>query len=310
MNSLYAGYFLSAIDGFTIQNGGLYTGGSVPNGSQGYKGRGGGIYCQVTSPLIQNNTIRHNSLGNPFDSANKTGYGAGIYTYLSYALIQNNTITENEVITWNGQGGGIYFFRSMPTILRNTITSNRAKNGAGIYGLNANPRIIGNIIENNFFYTNIPGYWMGAADGAVTLDMCWDFLIEGNWIKGNTAAASGAAGAGINVKTNFAGRIQNNLITNNNSNGMGGGIYALAPLSATASLYIVNNTIVGNAAAPGLEWGGGIALSIPPAIFTPPDPIPNRVIVANNIIAFNTSGIFETSDLSHGPANPNKERCL
>ena len=30
INSLYAGYFLSAIDGFTIQNGGLYTGGSIP----------------------------------------------------------------------------------------------------------------------------------------------------------------------------------------------------------------------------------------------------------------------------------------
>jgi parallel beta-helix repeat protein len=293
VNSLYAGYFLSAIDGFTIQNGGPYTGGSVPPWDQGYKGRGGGIYCQVTSPLIQNNTIRHNSLGNPFDSANRTGYGGGIYTYLSYALIQYNSITENEVITSNGQGGGIYFTRSMPTILRNTITSNRAKNGAGIYGVNANPRIIENIIENNFFYTNIPGYWTGANQGAITLAMCWDFLIERNRIKGNLAAATGAMGAGISVTTNFAGRIQSNLILDNNASGTGGGIYAHSPLEATASLYIVNNTIVGNTAIYGIEQGGGIAVSIPPAIVTPPDPIPNRIVIANNIIAFNSSGIFE-----------------
>jgi len=139
VNSLYAGYFLSAVDGFTIQNGGLYTGGANP-GISGYKGRGAGIYCQVTSPLIQNNTIRHNSLGNPFDSPNRTGYGAGIYTYLSYALIQDNIITENEILNNNssaGSGGGIHCFRSMPTILRNTISNNRAISGAAIYGLHA-----------------------------------------------------------------------------------------------------------------------------------------------------------------------------
>ena len=188
VNSLYAGYFLSAIDGFTIQNGGLYTGGTVPTGSQGYKGRGAGIYCQVTSPLIQNNTIRHNSLGNPFDSPNKTGYGAGVYTYLSYALIQDNTITENEILNNNsdtGSGGGIYFFRSMPTILRNTISNNRAISGAAIYGLHAFPRIIENTIENNSFYNNMPGYYMGANQGAITLAMCWDALIERNRIKSN-----------------------------------------------------------------------------------------------------------------------------
>jgi hypothetical protein len=295
INSLYAGYFLSAIDGFTIQNGGLYTGGSIPTGSQGYYGRGAGIYCQVTSPLIQNNTIRHNSLGNPFDSANKTGYGGGIYAYLSYAIIRGNTITENEIInTLDGEGGGIYFFRSMPTISGNTITNNRAKFGAAIYGLNSNPRIVGNIIENNSFY-NLQPLYMGAAQGAVVLNLCWDFLIEGNRIKGNLANATGGAGAGINASTNFAGRIVNNLILDNIANGMGGGIYGLAPTAATASLYIVNNTIVGNTAnSYSIEGGGGVAISIPPAITTPPDPIPNRVIMANNILAFNSSGIFET----------------
>jgi parallel beta-helix repeat protein len=297
VNSLYAGYFLSAVDGFTIQNGGIYTGGAYP-GTTGYGGRGAGIYCQVTSPLIQNNTIRHNSLGNPFDSPNRTGYGAGIYTYLSYALIKDNLITENEILNNNadtGSGGGIYFFRSMPTITGNTISNNRAISGAAIYGKIANPRIIGNIIEGNAFYTGLPGYYMGANQGAVTLAMCWDFLIERNRIKGNIAAATGAMGAGISVSTAFAGRIQSNLILDNSATGIGGGIYAQVPLEATSSLYIVNNTIAGNTGAyAGIQQGGGIAVSIPPPIFTPPDPIPNRVIVANNIIAFNSSGLFET----------------
>jgi hypothetical protein len=293
VNSLYAGYFLSAIDGFTIQHGGLYTGGGNP-GNGGYGGRGAGIYCQVTSPLIQNNTIRHNSLSNPFDDPNRTGYGAGIYTYLSYALIQDNLITENEILSDNsdtGSGGGIYFFRSMPTILRNTISNNRAISGAAIYGSNAYPRIIENVIENNSFYDDpvqMPGYYMGANEGAITLAMCWNALIERNRIKGNIAAT----GAGIHVSTQFAGRIQNNLILDNSADGMGGGIYAEVPVEATSSLYIVNNTIAGNTSVIG--WGGGIAVSIPPAIVTPPEPIPHRIVIANNIIAFNSSGIFET----------------
>ncbi len=194
-----------------------------------------------------------------------------------------------------GSGGGIYFFRSMPTILRNTISNNRAISGAAISGVNANPRIIGNIIEGNAFYTGMPGYYMGANQGAITLAMCWDFLIERNRIKGNIAAATGAMGAGLSVSTGFAGRIQGNLILDNSATGIGGGIYAQVPLEATSSLYIVNNTIVGNTGSyAGVHQGGGIAVSIPPPIFTPPDPIPNRVIVANNIIAFNSSGIFET----------------
>ncbi len=295
INCLKAGYQVSTVDGFTIQNGGAYTGGQVPTGSQGYKGRGGGIYCQVSSSLIRNNIIQHNSLGNPFDSANKTGYGAGVYTYLSYSLIENNTIFENETInSLSGQGGGLFFFRSMPTVKNNHISGNKAKFGAAIYSLYANPRIIGNIIEGNTFYNNMPGYYMGAADGAVTLDMNWDFLVEKNLIRGNTAGATGGVGAGINAKSNLAGRIQNNLILGNNANGMGGGIYALAPLNAASSLFIINNTIVANTGASyGMEQGGGLALSIPPAI-TLPDPIANRIVVANNIIAFNSSGIFET----------------
>jgi len=38
----------------------------------------------------------------------------------------------------------------------------------------------------------MPGYYMGANQGAITLAMCWDFLIDGNRIKGNIAAATGA----------------------------------------------------------------------------------------------------------------------
>jgi hypothetical protein len=295
VDSLYAGYFLSAIDGFTIQHGGLYTGGSVPSGTQGYKGRGGGIYCQVTSPFIRNNTIRHNSMGNPFDNANKTAYGGGIYTYLSYALIQDNTITENEILnTFDGKGGGIYFFRSMPTIVGNHITANKAKYGAAIYGYYSDPLILENSIENNAMYNTYPlPLYFGSVDGALTLDMGWDFTIDGNLIKGNTAAI----GAGINVKSNTAGYIQNNLILNNTAfdptanGGMGGGIYCLVNLGGTQ--HIINNTIWGNTASYALlpkEEGGGMAISVPESVSPPP--ATGQLFIANNILAFNSSGIF------------------
>ncbi|OGP73782.1 MAG: hypothetical protein A2V86_01400 [Deltaproteobacteria bacterium RBG_16_49_23] len=290
-----AGYLVSTVDGFTIQNGGRYTGGQIPGGNDGYGGLGGGVYCQVSTPYIENNTIRHNSLGNPFDNANKPGYGGGIYTYLSAAFIRKNTITENEIInTFSGSGGGIYFIHSAPVIEGNTITQNRAVYGGAIYGEYSDPWILGNIIENNFMYVLTPLY-NGATEGAISLRGSQNFLIRGNLIQGNIANA----GAGICVQSNLAGRILNNLIINNEAKsplgaGMGGGIYAQTHASPNDDLYIVNNTIVGNTAtAMFSEWGGGIALALPAPLPPPPIPPPGRAIVANNVIAFNSSGIWQ-----------------
>jgi parallel beta-helix repeat protein len=298
-----AGYLVTAIDGFIIQNGGNYTGGATPGGNDGYGGRGAGIYIHVSSPLVQNNTIRHNSLGNPFDNGNKISLGAGMYMYSSFSLVKGNTFTENEALnTTDGRGGGIFSFFSMPTIEGNTFTQNHAHSGSAISAELSIPYIVRNTIDTNALYSGPQPLYMGSGEGAIDLTLGEDFLIEGNLIKGNTAAV----GAGIHVTSNTAGRIENNLIINNvaqdysaNTGGIGGGIYLEVPPNATDNLCILNNTIVGNTAThaflppPMNEEGGGVALSLPASLPPPPTPPPAKLVMANNTIAFNSSGVYQ-----------------
>jgi hypothetical protein len=143
------------------------------------------------------------------------------------------------------------------------------------------------------------GYIAGATFGAVTLYLCRDFLIDGNRISGNIAAI----GAGICLPTCFNGRILNNVIADNraeNDNlfvGCGAGIYVLISQSpmgdALDDVLILNNTFSGNMAidlvyAQG-GWGGAMAFDI----------LEERLVVANNIVAFNSSGIWKQA------VNPN-----
>jgi hypothetical protein len=298
-----SGYLASTLDGFTIQNGGTFTNGVLPGGNAGHGGRGGGIYNRVSSAKIANNVIRRNSLGNPFDNANKLAYGGGYYGYLSYSEISNNQFIENEVVnTFDGSGGGVYCILSMPTIRGNSFWSNIGRYGAAIYTEFSSPLIVGNTIDANRFYPGPQPTYMGAVDGAITLSAGDYFRIEDNIITRNQADT----GAGINVRTNLAGRIQNNLILNNKAYepsslgdlvGLGGGIYCMLRSDAVEHTFILNNTIVGNTASDALgifEQGGGIALSLPPTIPPVIPPPPAKLTIANNIIAFNSSGIFQT----------------
>jgi hypothetical protein len=293
-----AGYLVSAIDGFTIQNGGKYSNGvlPIPINLEDYNQEcGGAIYSLVSSPYIANNLIRWNSVGNPFAVATVAERGGGVFFHLTYAEITNNQFTQNEVLnTFDGGGAGVYFTFSMPNIERNIFTNNHAESGSAIYGYASAPRIFRNQIENNTMYTLMPLY-NGSAEGAITLIQGDDLLIEANLIQGNTAGV----GAGINVQTNKAGRIQDNLILNNAAydptsyGGMGGGIYCSIPLAG--NLQILNNTIVGNTATNSLlqmEQGGGMAVAV---LSNPaPPPAPGQLFIANNIIAFNSSGIYTT----------------
>ena len=123
VESVNTGYLVSALDGFTIQNGGVYTAGGGTN-PYGVGGFGGGIYINVSSPLIANNLIRWNSLA--FDNTpvfpQPPSYGGGVYSRLSYAIISGNTITENEILNYfDGKGAGIYCSFSGLMIRYNTI---------------------------------------------------------------------------------------------------------------------------------------------------------------------------------------------
>ena len=98
---------------------------------------------------------------------------------------------------------------------------------------------------------------------------------------------------------NYAGEIRTNLIYGNVAadptvadSGIGGGIYASVSDNAAKSLLIVNNAISGNSAGYMSGFGangGGIAISLP---YLLPPPLPaGKMIIANNVIAYNTSGI-------------------
>ena len=289
VQSISAGYLVSTLDGFTVQNGGIYTGGQSFTGSP--EVQGGGINCLVSAPIIANNTIRSNSVGTPFNS-NGTSKGGGINLYVSHALISNNTIAQNDVLDHTaGTGGGIYTLRSKPTITQNVLYWNHAVYGGAITAdLLSSIRLTGNAIVQNSFYNNQPPTYYGAFDGAILLEGCNGFFIDGNIIAGNQAGT----GAGLDLKGPGTGIVQNNVIYANqaysadSSSGMGGGIYYegddLSPVS------FVNNTIVGNSApSPVLgDMGGGVALNL----------LTNNIALVNNIIVSNSGGIW----LRGGPA--------
>jgi hypothetical protein len=280
---LNAGYLVSALDGWTIQNGGVYTNGN-PGAVVGVQGIGGGIYMRVTSPIIENNSIQYNSLGTPY-----TAYfarGGGIACFMSYPVIKENIIRWNEVLTFDSWGGGIYCNLSGPWIENNLITQNHCGRGSAIYGYVSTPVIKGNTIMGNQMYA-LPPVYMGSPEGAVDLSLCPAFVIENNHFEDNQASV----GAAITLMSSDWGIIRNNLLIDNiaydvssMAGGSGGGIYCINLQNPTGTLSILNNTFSGNTASHLFfgERGGAIGLQL----------LSSDVVIANNVMAFNSSGIW------------------
>jgi parallel beta-helix repeat protein len=117
------------------------------------------------------------------------------------------------------------------------------------------------------------------------MEGCQSFVIEGNTIQGNWANF----GAGIDVKASQPGWIQNNLLVGNlaleifSGIGWGGGLFC-GVVGGPGNVVVVNNTIVGNSAPGpfGSDQGGGISLDL----------ATNTIVLANNIVAFNSGGIY------------------
>lgn len=284
-----AGFRVCEVDGFTVTNGGRYTEGDV-FAKYGLGGLGGGLRVIVSSPRIANNLITHNSVAidTNVPPPGIASHGAGIYCKLSYATISGNTITENEVLDdFDGSGGGIFLADSMPLIERNVITHNHAERGAAIFSQAPSaPQIVGNLIRSNMMYVALPVY-QGSSSSAVTLQQAPDFLIEGNTIQDNTAALGGA----LSLSGCLAGRVQDNVIAGNRAydptafGGTGGAIYCLVTTNAVQPISIVHNPIVDNVANNIFgEQGGGIAFALPGGA--------DQLIIANNLIASNSSGLY------------------
>ncbi|MBN1511815.1 MAG: right-handed parallel beta-helix repeat-containing protein, partial [Phycisphaerae bacterium] len=261
------------IDGFMIRNG--Y---GTASGSLRY---GGGIYCVDSSPSIANNGIADNYA---------SGSGGGIFCKSSSPLITDNTIADNRA---GHEGGGICCSQSSPTIANCTIANNRTvfHDGGGLSLQESSPTITDNVISSNYA-TGLGGGMSlryssptisrntimaneGACGGGIWLDRSSPTVLH-NRITGNAGRASSLLGGGGGLGlVNSSPLIANNLIAGNGS-GLGGGLslYLSSPT-------ITNNTITANHGAA----AGGLYLKDHCA-----------PVVANNIIAFNSSGVYRPID--------------
>jgi parallel beta-helix repeat protein/predicted outer membrane repeat protein len=182
-----------------------------------------------------------------------------VYCSRSSPTIANNTITQNSASL---HGGGLYWSTASGSITGNRITGNSAPSGGGIALVAyASPTLDDNTITGNRASANGGAIYCASASSATIA----------NNVIGANSAESEAGGIYCDAA---APSIRNNLIANNQASFNAGGI-SCRHNSAPA---IVNNTIVGNAA---MVDGGGLYCyqSLPE--------------VSNNIVAFNSSGVFQ-----------------
>ncbi|UCG33953.1 MAG: DUF1565 domain-containing protein, partial [Phycisphaerales bacterium] len=174
-----AGHRVSAVEGFTITNGGAI--------------QGGGLHVRSCSPTIASNTI----------SGNSASYGGGLYLYHSYAMIFHNTITSNSASHY---GGGLSLRSSSPKIANNTITGNSARwDGGGLFLNYGSPTITNNKITDN------------SADGGGGLHLNnASPTIANNTVAGNTASYYGG-GMYLNDSYSSLSTLTNNTITGNSA---------------------------------------------------------------------------------------------
>lgn len=254
---------------------------------------GGGIYGVDSTMTITNTSITgvervgvqfYNSTGSLTGSTITANTGlCGVYCFRnSSPLIADNTITDNT------SGGGIECAdNSSPSIVRNFIARNR---GSAVKCSASSSEIRGNKMYYNSSYYGGAVYCStngqnpviadnvmignrGSYGGAVYCSGGGSPVIEGNRITGNISYHGG----GINIQGPSAALVKNNVVSGNSAtSNSGGGIYCVSELAV-----IANNTICQNSAG----VGGGMDC-------------PRALLLANNIVAFNRSGISCTQSVA------------
>lgn len=274
------------------------------------------VYCKGSSLVSSGNTIGRTVYGGGIYGVDSTMTIAGttinaverfgVQFYNSTGALTGSTITgstglcavncfrnsspliADNIITDNTSGGGIECAdNSSPSILRNFIARNRGSAvkcstsaaeirgnrmcyNSGYYGgavycstTGQNPVIADNVMIGN----------RGSYGGAIYCAGGGSPVIEGNKIVGSSAYVGG----GINIQGPSAALVKNNLVAGNSAtSNSGGGVYCISELAV-----IANNTICQNSA----RVGGGVDC-------------PRALLLANNIIAFNRSGISCTQSVA------------
>ena len=231
---------LAEVNGFTIRNG---------NAS-----RGGGIYCDNSSPTISNCRITgnrasdgggiscyynsHPTINNCTISANSAGDGGGVScNYFSSPVIYNCTVNGNSS---SGPGGGIACdYYSSPLIINSIISENAAgdftsgHHGGGIScDRNSNPVIYNCTISENLAGTG-GGIYCNRFSNA-TIMFC---TISGNTVRGNSGSGGGIYCSNSNPTINYC------VIRENSAQFTGGGIRCVGSDLTISNSIISMNTI-------------------------------------------------------------------
>lgn len=226
------------------------------------RGNGAGIHCSNSGSIIINNIISDNWAA---DSSGGYGRGGGIALFNSNALIDSNIISGNIAYNQLG-GGGMYIELGNLIISNNTITRNSSRtSAAGIFCFSGSHIIRNNTITNNTFRDT--GLSRNRNGGGIFLSESLS-KVSDNIIQGNVADN----GAGIYCESNgrdaFSPHIEYNIISNNTSALLGGGIYC-----SRNNPIIENNKISNNTAG----LGAGIACN------------ESKPLISNNVISNNTA---------------------
>ena len=272
-----AGAIFPTVEGFIITRGNANT-------APYLAGNGGGIFSEVASPIIRNNTI----VSNTASISPTSGRGGGIYLYgaSDSAFIQGNRVFSNTAHSdlWSHGGGGLYLSESDATVQDNLIQGNTcSRAGGGIYIGYGAPRILGNEIRSNVSDGNGGGIYSRFGSRS---------YVEGNLIVNNAAGSYGGgaifvngaqptvtanrvlsntakSGAGVTVETSSYYTVTNNFVARNDNGG-------IKIWDSTRYGLVAHNTVVLN---DGSE--GGIYLAY--GYITP--------TVVSNIVVSNTYGI-------------------
>jgi hypothetical protein len=249
----------SRIDGFFIMSG-------------RFRGNGGAILCQGSSPVISNNVLFRNTTltpvpWNPVNIHEKAHDGGAVYAgNQASPIIRNNIFLENY--TENGRGGAVAWHDRCNGEIRN------------------------NVFLNNHAGTNDPA--RSSDGGAVSLFNWCSPVVKQNLFIGNHALARNDGG-GLFIALWSSPTVLNNYFFNNRADDDAGAIFVggqehrydvpLDPLPSSDSFYVKidGNVIMGNANS---------SMNSGAMRFT----MESRGEFTNNLVAFNNGIYFQRSD--------------
>jgi len=240
------------LDGFTIQNGHIYSG-YFNGGYTNYKG--GGIDIEQSNPTLKNLIIQNNIAdSHEWETPN---YGGGICIQNNCNVhIDNVIIRENNAIGTFSGGGGIGIWESTVVIENSTIEDNDGGSftGGGISSeWNSNLTILNSTIRNNHCYVGGGIYHASRDSGSLFLSQA---IIDSNSsdnnggglylngeniqlnrvvISSNTSIYGTVGGAHFYEST--VGSLNHVTVVNNSTEGVVG-------LRFIESIYLVNNSII------------------------------------------------------------------